>query len=125
MIGEDERGALIPEAIDHESYKNLALSVFCQSLVNLDSREFRRPARAFLLRFDQTFGRTVCSRISPWNSWDVPSPSAARRVQHYAQEAVDAEPRVPEAGVGVAHYRTSVRDRIGVVSVSPSIRLPG
>ena len=26
------------------------------------------------------------------------------RVQHHAQDAVDAEPRVPEAGVGVVHF---------------------
>jgi len=31
-------------------------------------------------------------------------------VQHHSQHAVDAEPGVPEAGVGVAHFVFGMRD---------------
>jgi hypothetical protein len=33
-----------------------------------------------------------------------PGLRAPVRAQHHAQDAVDAEPRVPEAGVGVVHF---------------------
>ncbi len=31
-------------------------------------------------------------------------------VQHRTQDAVDAEPRVPEAGVGVVHFSRSAQE---------------
>ena len=34
----------------------------------------------------------------------LPRLRAPARVQHHAQDAVDTEPRVPEAGVGVVHF---------------------
>jgi hypothetical protein len=37
--------------------------------------------------------------------------SALARLQHHAQDAVDAEPGVPEAGVGVDFTGHELRDR--------------
>jgi hypothetical protein len=43
-------------------------------------------------------------RPSELDTHDGPGLRAPARVQHHAPDAVDAEPGVPEAGVGVAHF---------------------
>src|SRR5262245_27893564 len=40
---------------------------------------------------------------------DEPRPGAPSRLQYHAQDAVDAEPGVPEAGVGSDHRAATVR----------------
>jgi hypothetical protein len=46
-------------------------------------------------------------------------PSGARRARSYAQDAVDAEPEVPEAGVGVVHF-FGPRDGATLIRRQPS-----
>jgi hypothetical protein len=44
-------------------------------------------------------------------------------MQHHAQDAVDAEPGVPEAGVGVVHFALGLRGLDVVYSASAAVRL--
>jgi hypothetical protein len=61
--------------------------------------------------------RIASARLNSTRTTDHASTLAPSRVEHHAQGAVDAEPRVPEAGVNGAHlpkarsdfFRSSIR----------------
>jgi len=44
-------------------------------------------------------------------------------LQHHAQHAVDAEPRVPEAGVGVVHFAFGLRGSMVSGDFNPDSRI--
>ena len=60
------------------------------------------------------FGMASARRsVEPTRAADLAPQRDRSRLQHHAQRAVDAEPGVPEAGVGVSHFPFGPSKRTG------------
>jgi hypothetical protein len=56
-VSEEDRGPESPEAVaDIDSYRVLGRAVFAQCVNDLSYKQRRASARAYLLRFDTSFG---------------------------------------------------------------------